>query len=131
MFGASSATAAALIGYSGSRSVCTLCVDGRRAGLEPTGMTAPHPESRRKKLPKERSDELSELVGALHDLGVSCGGQDRQPAVGEQVEHLRGVVEAYEVPVTDDQEGRSGDRADLRRGPTGEVVDHRLHAFEE
>jgi hypothetical protein len=43
-------------------------------------------------------------VGALHDLGVAGGGQDGEPAVGEEVEHLGGVVEADEVAVADHEE---------------------------
>ena len=77
------------------------------------------------------ADEGPELVGALHDLGVAGGGQDGEPAVGEQVEHLGGMVEADEVVVADHEEGGGGDRPDLVSGPAGEVVNDRLHALEE
>ena len=72
-----------------------------------------------------------ELVGSLHDLGVPGGGQDGKAAVGEEVEHLGGVVEADEVLVPDHQERGSGDRPDLLGGPAGHVVDHGLQALEE
>ena len=67
----------------------------------------------------------------MHDLGVARGGQDREPAVGEEIEHLGGVVEADEVAVADHEERGGGDRADLVGGPAGEVVDDRLQALEE
>ena len=82
-------------------------------------------------LGQERLDERPEHVGALHDLGVAGGGQDGEPAVGEQVEHLRGVVEADEVAVADHEERGRGDAADLVGGPAGEVVHDRLHPLEE
>ena len=80
---------------------------------------------------EEGADERPELVGALHDLGVAGGGQDGEPAVGEEVEHLGGMVEADEVAVADHEERGGGDRPDLVGGPAGEVVDDRLHALEE
>ena len=71
-------------------------------------------------LGQERLDKRPEHVAALHDLGVTGGGQDSEPTVGEQVEHLGGVVESDEVSVADHEEGRSSDAADLVRGPAGE-----------
>jgi hypothetical protein len=40
----------------------------------------------------------------LHDLGVAGRGQHGEAAVGEQVEHLGGMVEADEVAVADHEE---------------------------
>ena len=75
--------------------------------------------------------QCAEFVGALHDLGVAGSGQDSEPAVGEEIEHLGGVVEAHEVPLTDHEERGGGDRADLVGRPTGELVHDRLQTFEE
>ena len=67
-----------------------------------------HAESRvlsdQESLRKERAHECAEFVGALHDLGVAGSGQDSEPAVGEEIEHLGGVVEADEVAVADHEE---------------------------
>src|SRR5262245_43185170 len=82
-------------------------------------------------LPKKRAHEGTELVGALHDVGVPGGGQYGETAVGEEVEHLCGVVQTYEVAVADHEERGGGDRPDLVRGPAGELVHDRLHALEE
>src|SRR5215203_6016431 len=80
---------------------------------------------------KEGPDQRPKLVAALHDLGVAGGGQDSEPAVGEEVEHLCRVVEADEVAVADHEKRGGGDGPDLVGGPTGEVVNDRLHALEE
>ena len=82
-------------------------------------------------LREERAHERTELVRALHDLGVARGGQDGEPAVGEEVEHLGGMVEADEVAVADHEERGGGDRSDLIGSPAGEVVHDRLHALKE
>ena len=82
-------------------------------------------------LGEERLDERPEHVAALHHLGVTGAGQDGEPAVGEQVEHLGGVVETDEVSVADHEEGGGGDAADLVGGPAGEVLYDRLHPLEE
>src|SRR4051812_33310101 len=66
---------------------------------------------------EERAYECAELVGPLHDLGVSRGGQNCQPAVRKEVEHLGCVVEADEVAVAYHEERGGGDRADLFSGP--------------
>src|SRR4051794_10053286 len=82
-------------------------------------------------LRQERLYECTELLRALHHLGVLRVGQDRETAVGKEVEHLGSMVEADEVPVTDDQERRCRDRLDLLVGPAGPIVNDRLHALQE
>ena len=44
-------------------------------------------------------------------------GSDGEPAVGEQVEHLGGVVESDEISVADHEERRRSDAADLVGSP--------------
>ena len=61
--------------------------------------------------------ERPELVGALHDLGVAGAGQDGEPAVREEVQHLGGMVEADEVAVADHEERGGDDRPDLIGAP--------------
>ena len=67
----------------------------------------------------------------LHDLRVAGVGEHRETAVGEQVEHLGGMIETDEVAVADHEQGGGADRSDFVSGPAGEVVHDRLHALEE
>jgi len=56
--------------------------------------------------------------------------QDGEAGVGEEPEERHGVLGADDVAVADHDQGRGGNRPDLRRGPAPEI-DHPLHALGE
>ncbi len=74
-------------------------------------------------LGQEGPDERPELLRSLHDLGVLRAGQARQAALGEEVEHLGGVIDADEV-LGRRSRGASGggERADFVIGPARPAV---------
>ena len=94
------------------RSVPNVSLGGIRLGVRDD--LRPDTSRSGRPLGEEGTDERPQRIGALHDLCMAGGGKDGEPAVGEEVEHLAGMIEADEIAVADHEKGGSGDRPDLQ-----------------